>query len=89
MQLFVRLLDNKLVVIDTSPDETIDDVKGKVVARMEPSSLYPGPPTPEQGTFELTKKTYGQRLAGNLTVSDHDIVNEQTLRLTFFKASII
>jgi len=82
MQVFVRLLDNQLVVVDTTPNDTIQQVKNKALAYMSNFKH----PTPEQGSFQLRKPHTFNYLEDNQTIAEQNIQREQNLNMVFRRA---
>ena len=82
MQVFVRLFDNRLIVIDTTPDATIQQVKNDALSHV-PDLKHP---TPEQGTLLLRKPHTFNYLVDNQTIAEQNIQREQNLNLVFRRA---
>ena len=83
MQIFFRLIDNKLIVLDVQPHQTINDVKAAIYKRCPTMPV----PDPNKGSFELTRSPWKHTpLDNNYSLDQYDISNEQTLNMIYRKA---
>ncbi len=80
MQLFIRLINNALIVIDVNPFQTIMDVKSIIYKRCP---NMPVPP-PNKGSFELTRPPWHHYvLHDDYSIDQYNITNEQTLTMIY------
>lgn len=83
MQLFIRLIDNKLIALDVHPFQTIGDIKTAIYKR------YPSMPVPDpsKGTFELTRSPWLYfPLNDDYSLDQYGISTEQTLKMIYRRA---
>ena len=79
MQVFIKLFNNKLRVIDVQPTTTI----GETIDTLIHTTQYLNYPPPEVGHFVLTETLFSRTLNNDSTISELGIVKEQTLNLAF------
>ena len=80
MQLFIRLIDNKLIVLDVDPYQTIEDVKKAIYERCPNMPV----PNPSKGTFELTRSPWNHySLNNDYSLEQYGISTEQTLKMIY------
>lgn len=83
MQLFIRLIDNKLIVLDVDPYQTIGDVKKAIYERCPDMPV----PNPCKGTFELTRPPWNHySLNNDYSLEQYGISTEQTLKMIYRRA---
>ena len=80
MQLFIRLIDNKLIVLDVHPHQTIGDIKKAIYERCPNMPV----PNPSKGTFELTRSPWNHySLNNDYSLEQYGVSNEQTLNMIY------
>ena len=79
MQIFIKLFNNKLRVIDVQPTTTITETLDTLIN----TTPYLNHPPPEVGHFVLTENLFSRILNKDATINNLGIVNEQTLTLAF------
>ena len=83
MQLFIRLIDNKLIVLDVHPHQTIHDVKEAIYKRCPTMPV----PDPNKGSFELTRSPWNHySLNNDYSLDQYGVSNEQTLKMIYRRA---
>ena len=83
MQLFIRLIDNKLIVLDVHPHQTIGDIKKAIYERCPNMPV----PHPSKGTFELTRSPWNHySLNNDYSLDQYGVSNEQTLKMIYRRA---
>lgn len=83
MQLFIRLINNKLIVIDVHPFQTMRDVKSIIYKRCPNMAV----PPPHIGSFELTRSHWHHFvLHDDYTIDQYNITTEQTLNMIYKRA---
>tara|TARA_B100000401_G_C52502974_1_gene575896 strand:+ start:413 stop:676 length:264 start_codon:yes stop_codon:yes gene_type:complete len=79
MQIFIKLFNNKLRVIDVQPNTTIGETLDTLINTTHDLNH----PQPEVGHFVLTETLFSRILNNDSTISELGIVKEQTLNLAF------
>ena len=79
MQVFIKLFNNKLRVVEVQPNTTICDTLHTLI-NTTPDLNHP---PPEVGHFVLTETLFSRILNNDSTISELGIVKEQTLNLAF------
>ena len=80
MQLFIRLIDNKLIVLDVHPYQTIGDIKEAIYKRCPNMPV----PDPSKGTFELTRSPWNHySLNNDYSLEQYGVSTEQTLKMIY------
>ena len=83
MQLFIRLIDNKLIALDVHPYQTIGDIKTAIYKRCPTMPV----PDPSKGTFELTRSPWQYfPLNDDYSLDQYGVSTEQTLNMIYRRA---